>query len=586
MKENNKSPKKLKNQLHLILIVMGVAILGTVLIGFNSLVGKTVETTIGFDTIETARDITADIDKDRMAEFVKDTSNEKLYKEIQEELNEIRLQKDLMYVYTFQVPNENDEHMKYLVDGILDEDKMAVMGDESQSLDKKDIKTLLDEGQFVSPVLKNEEFGDSLVTVLPIEHNGEIIAYLGVDRNAESIQSIQDDFGLGDIVKYIVIILLILLVFNTGLIFVIKYLVKNLKVISDANDMLEKGDFAGAEKLLEAQRLKGNNEMNLIVHSQKNLIKHLNSSMSDIVKRTNDVSNLTETVKEISEQAKLSVLNVAEQSAHITEKNAANVSTGNEVLVSMEEMSTGIQRLADSMQTMTETSAGVQSITQNGENEANQVILKIEENSLIVEENNRNLEELNEQFKEVEKTVGYITAIAEQTNLLALNAAIEAARAGEAGKGFSVVAAEVKKLAEQSRQSADEIQSRISQFESMVNIVEKGMEKSVVQSQESASGVRNLNAEIQRIVNAVDTLNAEIQENSAIIEEMSAGSEEVLAATEEMTNGLNITADQSSEIAKESSTQAHGIEALYQSVDNLEFDTKQIQAELSKYKLS
>lgn len=107
---------------------------------------------------------------------------------------------------------------------------------------------------------------------------------------------------------------------------------------------------------------------------------------------------------------------------------------------------------------------------------------------------------------EIIKVLEYIRSIADETKMLGLNAAIEAARAGDAGKGFGVVAAEIRKLSESSKETAGKIRELTRQIEEKINLALKSSEVTLRATQEQAAATQEMNAGIEELTSMLDEL--------------------------------------------------------------------------------
>jgi len=166
---------------------------------------------------------------------------------------------------------------------------------------------------------------------------------------------------------------------------------------------------------------------------------------------------------------------------------------------------------------------------------------------------------LTKRTEEIGRTLNVITDIASQTNLLALNAAIEAARAGDAGRGFAVVAEEIRKLAEDSRKSAVEIEKIISDVQKDTNVAGKsidGMEASVKEGNKSSMEAEKIFQEIARSSEetfgaskeiqaatitqkeSISTVVKNIEQIVVVSEETAAGTQQVASSSQQMNSGM------------------------------------------------
>jgi len=221
---------------------------------------------------------------------------------------------------------------------------------------------------------------------------------------------------------------------------------------------------------------------------------------------------------------------------------SANVTSGSQAMsATAEEMSQGATEQAAAAE---EASSSVEQMTanirQNADNaiQTEKIAVKAAQDAL---EGGEAVTHTLAAMKDIAQKIMIVEEIARQTNLLALNAAIEAARAGEHGKGFAVVASEVRKLAERSQTSAQEISKlSISSVEiaekagELLGILVPNIRKTAELVQEISAASKEQDAGAEQINRAIQQLDLVIQQNASASEEMASTSEELSSQSEQL----------------------------------------------------
>ncbi|QUG40804.1 methyl-accepting chemotaxis protein [Psychrobacillus sp. INOP01] len=338
-------------------------------------------------------------------------------------------------------------------------------------------------------------------------------------------------------------------------------------------------EIAGGNLTIEPIVIKNKDEVGDMASTFNKMSNDLQRIVSGVRDSSMQLAANAEELSASSEESLASSQMVAKSAEAQMVASEEQVGQMNASMESMTGLQKGVSQIASSNGEMLKATDGVRSLVTQGSSVVTNVASQMDTIHATFNETTEIMKNMAKHSNEIQNITSLITDISDQTNLLALNAAIEAARAGEYGKGFAVVAEEVRKLAEQSKNSASEIASMVQLIQaassSAVKAITSGgdkVEEGLAKTTESLNVFHQIETSVDDVVQKVESVTtaiSQIQEMASSVTESvqqvqtlathaadgasdtSAATEQQLAANEEISSNAQSLADLAEKLQNE-----------------------------------
>lgn len=326
-------------------------------------------------------------------------------------------------------------------------------------------------------------------------------------------------------------------------------------------------------------------EVGVLSKSLQSITINLRDIIKDISSSSEEVSAASEELTAISQQSATAAEEVSRTVEEIARSATNQAQNTEEGAFKSDALGEIIEKDQGHLKQLNNAYQNVGIVVDEGLKEIEKLTKVTEESSRSTKEIHEVILKTNDSSNKIGQASNVIASIAEQTNLLALNAAIEAARAGEAGKGFSVVAEEIRKLAEQSGASTKTINEIVNELQSNSKNAVKTMERVSTISNEQKSSVISSKSKYELIAEAMMDSEQAIKQLNISGEEMEKMKNEILTTLQNLSSIAEENSAATQQASASMEEQTASIEEIAGSSDGLSILAQNLQAIIMKFKV-
>ena len=413
------------------------------------------------------------------------------------------------------------------------------------------------------------------VMLMPFkDYSGAVRGFFKVVNDRSAIVNDINSIQRNSIIFTVVLLSALLVLFYLFL----NYSLKPIKELINVTQKVSSGDLTQNIKTKTKDEISIlANSFNLMTASLRDVLSRAGNVAEQVAATSQELSAASEEVTASAEEVTNTIIKVSKSAENQFDSVEESKNT-------MDNMVKSISNVAKNIENINISAKNTVDSAQKGIVASKNAVEKMSNLRISTEKTAEEIFKLNESSRKIENIVATISSIASQTNLLALNAAIEAASAGDAGKGFSVVAEEVRKLAEQSSQSSKQIENLISNIKYEIDETVKAMENNNKEVESGVQIVTESSNNFSDILNEINTIAYQIEEVTRLTQVLSINSSEVSGGFENMSQLSYGTVKSSTDVVANSEQQTAAMEEIAGATTNLATMASELMESISIFK--